>query len=382
MKVVKFVPSLMFVCLLASPAFAEYVVGDMVVVIHDTNIKVGEKALQGLARGVGLKVQAVNGEWLWVSNEATGWIKKSDVATPTQAIAVFTEQIRKNPHDSDAHVCRGLAWFDKGEIEIAIADMNEAIRLEPNHPSAYGSRAICWWAKREVDKAIADCSEAIRLEPRDAMHYANRGILWNMKGEYDNAIKDADTAIHLLPDLVTAHIVRGNALLRTGDFSHALAEFNEALRINPRDAAAYGARGRVFASTGQYDRAQSDLDKAVELDPKDKDACNEIARFYATCPVEEYRNGLKAVAFAEKACELSGWHWASAISVLAAAHAETGDFAKAVDWQEKATQMVSGIRRTEYKARLELYKTHKPYREELRNLSSYRPTNKSKIGGG
>ena len=71
--------------ILSAPALAEYKVGDTVVVVHDTKIKLGDKVLQEAARGLGLRVQAVNGDWLWVSNANAGWIRKEDVATPEKA---------------------------------------------------------------------------------------------------------------------------------------------------------------------------------------------------------------------------------------------------------------------------------------------------------
>src|SRR5579872_3398101 len=256
-RIIVLLPIVGCVC---SHAFAEYKTGDTVVVVRDTKIRVGDKVMQEVSRGVGLKVQAIDGDWLWVSNQAAGWIKNHDVASPTDAIEIFTEQIRKTPHDAEVYICRGLAWFDKNELDIAIADFNEALRLDPKQASAYNSRSLCWWAKREVDKAIGD----------------------------------ADAAIHLAPDFVSPHIVRGNALTTKHEYPHALQEFNEALKINPREATAYGLRGRVFASTGDYERAMDDFRKALAINPSDKDACNELARFYATCPVDELRDGRKA----------------------------------------------------------------------------------------
>lgn len=368
----RIVPLLLITGWMCSPVFAEYQTGETIVIVRDTKIRVGGKVVQQVSKGVGLKVQAVQGDWLWVSNQAAGWINQHDVATPTQAIEIFTQQIKKNPHDPDAYICRGLAWFDKQEVDIAIADLNEAIRLDPTHPSAYSSRAICWWAQRDVDKAIADCTDAIRLDPQEVMYLANRGIFWNMKGEHEKALADAEAALHLNPRFVTAHIVRGNALVRQYDYAKAVAEFDEALRINPREAAAYGLRARVLAGNGDYDRASHDFDQALSLDPKDKNVCNEIARFYATCPDDEHRNGPKAVEYARRACELSSWRWASSISVLAAAYAEQGDFEQAIEWQDKATDMVTGKRRDEFRVRLRLYKSHKPLREEPRNVSGDR----------
>jgi tetratricopeptide (TPR) repeat protein len=381
MNLLKIFPLVVVVFAFCRPALAEYQVGDTVVVIQESKIQVGDKVIQEVPRGVGLKVHAIQGEWLWVSNESTGWIKAANVATPSRAIEAFTEQIKKDPHDADAYVCRGLAWFDKGEVDIAIADLNEAIRMEPTHSAAYSGRSSCWWAKREVDKAIADSSEAIRLDPQEPMYYANRGILWNMKGEYEKAVEDADTALRLSPNLVVAHIVRGTAFTRQHEPAKALAEFNTVLQIDPHEATAFGLRGRVHAETGEYDQAVQDFQKALKLAPNNKDACAEIARFYATCPIDDHRNGEKAVEYGERACELSHWHSASAISILAAAYAETGDFKKAVDLQERATEMVAVNRRSEYRARLNLYKAHKPYRQEPQNVSSSSGRPQKKSGG-
>ncbi len=358
-----------FFCVISNAALAEYKVGDMVVVVHDAKMKVGDKVIEEIPRGVGVKVQAVKGDWLWVSSEAVGWVNQRDVATPTRAIEIFTDEIKKDHGDSDAYVRRGLAWFDKQEADIAISDLNQAIRLDPRNASAYSSRAICWWSKREVDKAIADCTDAIRLDPQEPMYLANRGILWNMKGEHQKAIADADAALRVAPKFVTAHLVRGNALVREHQNAKARAEFDEALRINSHDATAYALRARTLAEDGEYSRAVQDFDRAVALDPKDKNVCNEFARFYATCPDAGFRNGPKAVEYARRACELSDWKWASSISVLAAAYAEQGNYEQAVAWQEKATAMVEGKRRDDFEARLALFKAHKPFRQERPKVS-------------
>jgi tetratricopeptide (TPR) repeat protein len=353
-----------FVGALGMPALAGFQIGETVIVVHDTKIKVGTNVLQDVPCGVGLKIQEVNGDWLWVSHQASGWIPTKDVETPQRAIEDFTKKINKNSRDVDAHICRGLAWFNMNETDIAIGDFNEAIRLDPKNATAYSNRAICWWSKREIDKAISDCTNAIRLDPGDAMYHSNRGLLWNMKGEYENAVKDADEAIRLDPRYVLPHVVRGNGLFKQGDFLHAVEEFDIALEINARDPIAYASRGRVLAAIGQYERAAGDLKKAVACDPKGYYACNELARFYATCPDKKFRDGPKAVELAKSACEQSRWRWASALSVLAAAHAETGDFEKAVELQQRAIALVPVRRRPEYQVRLDLYREHQPFHEQ------------------
>src|SRR5262249_59963477 len=54
-----------------------------------------------------------------------------------------------------------------------------------------------------------------------------------------------------------------------------------------------------------------------------------------------YRDRKKAVESARKACELTDWKVPDCMDSLAAAYAETGEFTKAIEWQEKALAIVT-----------------------------------------
>jgi hypothetical protein len=83
----------------------------------------------------------------------------------------------------------------------------------------------------------------------------------------------------------------------------------------------------------------------------------------ATCPDEKHRDGNQAVADAKQACESSSWKNMRHLDTLAAAYAETGDFIEAVKWQEQAITLASPALKSEYEARLALYRDQQPYRE-------------------
>jgi len=70
---------------------------------------------------------------------------------------------------------------------------------------------------------------------------------------------------------------------------------------------------------------------------------------------------------ATKACDLTSWKDAANLDTLAAAYAEQGDFANAVKREEQAIELASGRQKGELQSHLDLFKGHKPFRQEVKN---------------
>jgi len=115
----------------------------------------------------------------------------------------------------------------------------------------------------------------------------------------------------------------------------------------------------------EYGKAIADFSQASRLDPQRPTNYMDLAWLQATCPDERYRNGKKAVENAEKYRRLTKSEDIQPVVRLACAYAESGDFAKAREWAEKAIAMARDDKdKQELRARLELFKQNKPYREE------------------
>jgi tetratricopeptide (TPR) repeat protein len=104
-------------------------------------------------------------------------------------------------------------------------------------------------------------------------------------------------------------------------------------------AIAFYNRGVLYSRQQQRDKALADFDEAARLDPDDADAHREAAWIQATASDAKLRDGKRALVSAEKACALTKNKDPWALATLAAAYAETGDFAKAVEWQTKAVEL-------------------------------------------
>jgi len=297
-------------------------------------------------------------------NRGDAWRAKTEY---DKAIADYSEAIRLDPTYATAYNDRGRAWDDKKEYDRAIADYDQAIRLDPKDTWPYNNRGLIWYAKQEYDKAIADYDQAIRLDPKNAKAYINRGRAWYAKQAYDKAIADYAKAIELDPKNTWPYNnrgLRGLIWYATGAYDKAIADYDQAIRLDPKNATAYNNRGDAWAAKQEYDKAIADYDQAIRLDPKNATAYNNRAWLRATCPNERYRDGKRAVESATRACELTDWKEAYLLDTLAAAYAECGDFAHAIEYQEKTQGLYKDEKdRKKGRDRLALYREKKPYRD-------------------
>ena len=96
----------------------------------------------------------------------------------------------------------------------------------------------------------------------------------------------------------------------------------------------------------------------------DTDTLNGLAWLLATCPYAELRNGTSAVSYAERAVGLTHRKNAALLDTLAAAWAESGDFAKAISVQKEAIALLQDEKeKKDFASRLKLYESNKPYHE-------------------
>jgi tetratricopeptide (TPR) repeat protein len=102
----------------------------------------------------------------------------------------------------------------------------------------------------------------------------------------------------------------------------------------------------------------------VAAEKDDLAALNNLAWIMATSSDSAIRDGRTAVVFAERAVAKTGRKDPGMLDTLAAAYAEAGDFAKAVDAQQEAIALCQDERRkTDFTTRLKLYASKTPCRE-------------------
>jgi tetratricopeptide (TPR) repeat protein len=197
------------------------------------------------------------------------------------------------------------------------------------------------------------------------MYYSARARGWEKQRLYDKAIDDYTQAIRLEPRDDVLHSLRGFALIKSGEIERSIDDFGTAIRLAPDKPNHYLSRGLIFADKKQFDRAVADFTEATRRGPNDQSAHRRLAWLLATCPDSRIRDGKRAMTEATRACELTNWKNAHCLEALAAAAAETGDFAFAIKWQSQALAL-SPDKSDESmwcRIRLSLYEIKQPYRD-------------------
>jgi tetratricopeptide (TPR) repeat protein len=263
---------------------------------------------------------------------------------------------------------RGGAALEKGDYASVVANCTAALELLSDRLArvmALTRRGLAWTGLREFDKAAADYDDAVRLAPNPFLHVA-RAELRGMDGDPAGAYADLSAALERDPEFTLAYVVRGDVHLQHGQPDRAVADYTEAIRRDPGRPLYHYKRGAAYSRGGDFYRAAADFEEAVRVGPDEAEACNCLAWHLATCPAADARDGQRAVALARRSCELSGWKNPYALGTLGAALAEVGQFAEAIQWQERALESQEYVaeRGESARKRLVLYREGKAFRDE------------------
>jgi tetratricopeptide (TPR) repeat protein len=288
---------------------------------------------------------------------------EATVPTPssTNHIAVSDTKGEK----AAAFLARAKEALDQRSWDTAISNLTEAIHLDPLLISAYEARGPAYMATGNWTNALQDLNEVIRVQPTNAGALLNRANARGQLRDFVGALSDLKECLLLQPAFGAAYYSRARIYFNSGNFAEAVTNCNESLRVGAQEvrSVTIRLRGHAYGALGEFDKAASDFEEAVRLEPDNADAHNALAWLRATSPVANERNGKQAVLEAVRACELSKWSSWEIIDTLATAHAEVGDFKKAMACERQALQMVTNKEdEKELYDRLLLFEDHKPFR--------------------
>jgi tetratricopeptide (TPR) repeat protein len=282
---------------------------------------------------------------------------------------LYRTTIARNPNCWMAHNNLGVALAGRRQIDEAIAHFKRVLEIKPDHTEAHNNLGNVLASSGRFDEAIAHYQKALEIKPDYTEAHNNLGLTLASCGRFDEAIAHYHKALEIKPDYEVAHNNLGNALAGRGQLDEAIAHYQKALEIKP-DAAAI--RRNLETVRAQRERVRTALTQRRELlrtRPKDRTLLNDTAWMLATDANASIRNGSEAVELAQRAIELSDSRRPELLGTLAAAYAETGRFAEAVQTARKAMALARQQNKQalaeSIAAKNRLYEAGKPFHEPL-----------------
>lgn len=273
-------------------------------------------------------------------------------------MVVVTAEKRAELRDDDGETVTSVPTCAHLVVE-RVNDESYWVRSQANYKGG-------WISNDQVvpaDRAVEFFSQQIREDLTSRSH-RYRGIVYMERREYERAIEDLTESIRLDPGRPDAWNFRAGCYNRLGQYDKAIEDCSQAIRLAPRWVGPYTSRGVVWQNKREYGKAIADYQKVIELDPDSVRGHNNLAWIRATCPDETYRDGEQAVESGIKACELSNWKAHYALNTLGAAYAETGDFEKAIEYEQRARELYPDDEKERWAFLVEQYRSGRPYRQE------------------
>ena len=281
--------------------------------------------------------------------------------------ALWRTTLARNPDCWMAHNNLGIVLSQKGEIDEAIAHYRTTLQMRPDFSDANYNLGNALLQKGEIDEAILHCQKAVMVQPFDPDAQVALGNALFQKGLVDDAIVHYEAVLALRPYYVIAHYSLSTALLQKGELDAAISHCRAALSIQPEHAEARINLAVALDQKGQIADAIVNYEEALTISPQSIPAQNNLAWLLATCSNASLRNGNKALELARQADQLSSGANLIVRRTLAAAYAEIGQFANAIEIAQHALRLAEAQGDSALAAQLQkeiaIYQAGSPYHE-------------------
>ena len=245
-------------------------------------------------------------------------------------------------------VLSGCAWKQVTYWKNSETLWTRALAVTRDNDVAHANLGMFLAERGELDEGLSHLQTALAIRS-GAVHphytlslaliHSDLGYTLARKGLLAVAISHLQTAVKLQPNYADAHYNLGTAFFQKGQIEEAISEWRKTLSIRPNDAETHISLGNALVQMGLVREAIAHYEEALEIAPDSALALNNLAWILSASPDDKVRDGNKAIALAERAVEYSGDKNAMFMRTLAAAYAEAGRFAEALQTAGRALRI-------------------------------------------
>lgn len=282
-----------------------------------------------------------------------------------------------NPGETLAE--RADCYLAEGDYESAENDLRNAIpRLEGEYlvssriqlGSLLEKKSQWQNALEEYELALKHLTADEYQPERASIQYGRGRALYALE-RFEDTVQALDEAISLMStsegfsdELTDARLMRANTFMHCSEWTRAVLDIEAVLQTNPGELRARVSRAIIAAENQQFQAALEELVDILQLAPDYLPALRNYAVLLTGAHDDSLRNGPLALELTEKlASQMGNQHWFP-LSVKAAAHAELGDFRKAIQFAVQSLEAAPQEEKERRSRRLDQFRQHRPFRCE------------------
>jgi tetratricopeptide (TPR) repeat protein len=269
-----------------------------------------------------------------------------------------------------------LSWKQTTYWKNSETLWTHTLAVTSNNDVALTNIGVLLKERGQWDEALSYFQRALAVRSSsEHRHYSlslalindNVGEVLAHQGRLDDAAGSFRQAIELRPDFPDAHYNLGVLLLQKGDNDGAISQLQTALSIQPNDSGTNTTLANALVQKGLLREAADHYQKALALEPESQLALNNLAWLLAAGPNDSLRDGARATDLALKLDRVTQQNNPLYVRTLAAAYAEAGEFEKAVETGQKASELALAQGQRSFAAQIQeetdLYRQGRPLRD-------------------
>lgn len=328
-------------------------------------------------------------------DEANRYVRRIIDLSPVPALA-FDEQIRfagnlasggksqealrqmnalLQEHHSDPDLAFQLnshiayVYLQQGDASSAIGHCRAAVAAKPNHLMARVNLAVSLLDTGDAAAAAAEAAQLKdRLPPADTQIATSLARIYSRMGNVAEARALFERAIKASPQQIQVRLDYCDFMASAGLVREATAFLRDLLNRHPNIPAGHSTLAKVLIQQGGYAEAAAALRRHLARSSDDLNAKLQLARLLAAAPDDRLRDGREALRLAQEVVAAQPGT-PLGLDAMAMAHAEQGDYVRALEIQQRLAASVPGPEGRELRERLVSYQAKRPYRLPLRGVA-------------
>ncbi|WP_324780942.1 tetratricopeptide repeat protein [Thiobacillus sedimenti] len=198
----------------------------------------------------------------------------------TEAAELLGARTASRPNDAENWIALGVAEQKRGRLAEADKAWRKAVELNPESADAW---ADLGWSQSRLgnpEEAESSLRKAIRLNPEHLMAWSSLATVQISLKHYAEAEQSFNKLVELNPKGVDLWLGLGSVRFQQGNFIAAASAWKQATVIQPDKAIGWSSLANAFVRAGRLDDAKAAALRAFSLDSNDVNSLLVLATVY------------------------------------------------------------------------------------------------------